>query len=135
MWWGGFAIGPRYFLPAVPFLALAMGFAVRQWAAQGWFKIAAGVALLWSLVINVGLTIAGQAFPPDTLFNPVIEYAWPNWASGNIARNIGTVLGLKGIFSLVPLLLFLVVMAAVWAWYYRRPAGRSNNATFEAAHE
>jgi len=114
MWWGGFAIGPRYFLPALPYLALALGFAAQQWARRTWFKITAGILMLWSLIANVGLSIAGQAFPSDTIVNPLFDYALPNWAAGNIARNLGTVLGLKGLTSLMPLLIFIGLALVVW---------------------
>lgn len=120
MWWGGFAIGPRYFLPAVPFLALAAGIAFQAWFEYRWFQIAAGILAVWSLLVNNGLTLAGQAFPPDTIVNPIVDYALPNWLSGNIARNMGTILGLKGIASLIPLAGLLIVFVLIWGIYLRK---------------
>jgi hypothetical protein len=114
MWWGGFAIGPRYFLPAVPFMALGMGFAFQRWQAARWFGVLAAVLAAWSLVVNGGITLAGQSFPPDTIFNPLFDYALPNWLAGNIARNLGTVLGLKGAAGLIPLFFFWAVAFAIW---------------------
>jgi uncharacterized membrane protein len=117
MWWGGFAVGPRYFLPAVPFLALAAGIAFQQWAGFRWFQLTAGALAIWSFIVNCGLTVAGQAFPPDTIVNPILDYALPNWLSGNIARNFGTVLGLKGTASLLPLLGLVMVLVLLWGMY------------------
>jgi hypothetical protein len=57
--------------------------------------------------------LAGQAFPPDFLRYPLIEYALPNWLQGNIARNVGTVLGFGGVWALTPLLVFV----AVGCWF------------------
>jgi hypothetical protein len=113
MWWGGFAVGPRYLLPGLPFLALGLAFALRQWQ-QIVFRIAASLALLCSLVATWGLTLAEQAFPSDAIANPLLQFAWPNWLQGNIARNLGTLLGLRGPASLLPLAALGGVLALVW---------------------
>jgi hypothetical protein len=114
MWWGGFAVGPRYLLPGLPFLALGLAFALRQWHQQIVFRIAASLVLLWSLAATWGLTLAEQAFPSDAIANPLLQFAWPNWLQGNIARNLGTLLGLRGPASLLPLAALGGVLALVW---------------------
>jgi hypothetical protein len=73
-------------------------------------------ASVWSLIAIWGMTLANQSFPPDYLRNPYLEWAWPNWRDGNIARNIGTILGFKGVFSLVPLVVAVAAIGAVWVW-------------------
>jgi branched-subunit amino acid ABC-type transport system permease component len=113
MWWGGFAIGPRYFLPGLPFLALGLAFALREWSHRSWVRGLLIAAAAWSLIATWGLTLAGQAFPSDTIRSPLLEYAWPNWLSGNIARNLGTMMGLPGASSLLPLLLIGVLLIGV----------------------
>lgn len=123
MWWGGFAVGPRYLLPMLPFLVLPIAFALAAWDGQAWLRIVAGVSLTWSLVAVWGMTLAEQAFPSDALRNPWIEHVLPNWAAGNIARNVGTILGLEGVWSLAPLGVMLAIAAVVW-W---RLATRSAN--------
>jgi hypothetical protein len=122
MWWGGFAVGPRYLLPGLPFLALPLGFELDAWGHRSGFRVLAGVLAAWSLVATWGLTLAGQAFPSDTLRNPLLEYAWPNWAAGNIARNVGSVLGLRGAASLLPLAVALALILALIGWLARAPA-------------
>lgn len=124
MWWGGFAIGPRYLLPALPFMALAVTFVWRVWGEQLWFKTFLVISLVWSLLATWGLTLAEQAFPSDAIRNPLLEYAWPNWLAGNIARNFGTILGFKGIWSLVPLLLVLGLIGLGWWLLNRRDPER-----------
>jgi len=114
MWWGGFAVGPRYFLPAIPFIALAVAFAAQAWGSQIWFKILWVVLSLWSAVVTWGISLAGQAFPSDLIQNPFLEYALPNWQAGNIARNFGTIAGLKGVTSLVPLAGLLIIVIFFW---------------------
>ena len=120
MWWGGFAIGPRYLLPMLPFLALPMIFVLRAWGGQVWLRLALAILAVWSLVATWGLTLADQAFPSDTISNPFINYAWPNWLSGNIARNFGTLLGLRGEISLMPLVIVAFLIVVIWLVASRR---------------
>ncbi len=114
MWWGGFAVGPRYLLPILPFMALPIVFVFRQWGDRMWLWGLTLVLFGWSLIATWGLTLAEQAFPSDTIRNPLIEYAWPNWQVGNIARNFGTVLGLPGLWSLALLLIILMLIGLGW---------------------
>jgi hypothetical protein len=115
MWWGGFAVGPRYLLPMLPFMALPIIFVLREWKGQTWVRVLVIVLSAWSLIATWGLTLAEQAFPPDTLRNPLVEYAWPNWQAGNIARNLGMFLHLPGLASLIPLLVGVAaLLVALW---------------------
>jgi hypothetical protein len=122
MWWGGYTIGPRYLLPMLPFMMLPIPF-VYKWGKRMWTRVLSKALSAWSLVTIWGLTLAGQAFPPDTLQNPLIEYAWPNWRAGNVARNLGMFLHLPGILSLLPLLVSVVALLAVLSSLsHREPA-------------
>lgn len=109
MWWGGYAVGPRYLLPALPFLALATTFAIAQWQRQTMLRVLLVLLLGWSWLLVWGMTLAGQAFAPDYLRDPLVEYALPNWQQANIARNVGTILEIRGVWSLLPLLLFVIL--------------------------
>jgi hypothetical protein len=123
MWWGGYAVGPRYLLPMLPFMALPLVFVFREWGRRTWFRITALILGTWSLVATWGLTLAGQAFPPDTIRDPLVEYAWPNWLAGNVARNLGMFLHLPGLVSLAPLLVLVGgLLAALWFLARREPA-------------
>ena len=114
MWWGGFAVGPRYLLPMLPFVSLPMIFIFRR-SAPVWMDVLSIILAAWSFIATWGLTLAGQAFPPDTLRNPLVEYAWPNWQIGNIARNLGMFLHLPGPVSLLPLLVGVTaLLVALW---------------------
>lgn len=126
MWWGGFSIGPRYLLPALPFAALALVFVFDAWGRKIWFWLLAGLLSAWSLAATWGMTLAGQAFPPDHIANPYTGYLLPNWQEGNIARSLGTILGFEGASSLLPLIVLLAVLAAA-GWLLRerpRPGTR-----------
>jgi len=115
MWWGGFAIGPRYLLPMLSFMALSIIFVFREWGNRMGIEALCIVLFVWSLTATWGLTLAEQAFPPEIFRNPLVEYAWPNWQVGNIARNLGMFLHLPGILSLLPLLVgVMALLVAMW---------------------
>ena len=114
MWWGGFAIGPRYLLPMLPFAVLPTVLVFSKWGGKFWLRLLATILFLWSFIAVWGLTLAEQAFPSDTIRNPLVEYAWPNWVAGNIARNFGAVLGISGAWGLLPLFVVLGAICLVW---------------------
>jgi hypothetical protein len=124
MWSGGFAVGPRYLVPALPFLAFPIAFFLSAMKSRGarilfWMLALVSVALVWIE------TIGGQSFPQyDPI--PLIQYSLPRIAAGDIARNFGMILGLRGIPSLIPLALFLIALGGI-AWarekgYWQRSA-------------
>lgn len=119
MWWGGYAIGPRYLLPMLPFMTLPIIFVFQWWSNRVGFRVLVILLLSWSFMAIWGLTLAEQAFPSDTIYNPLLEYAWPNWQEGHIARNFGTILGLPGWWSLLPLLVIFILISGGW-WLWRR---------------
>lgn len=133
MWWGGFAVGPRYLLPALPFMALPLGFAIQRWGSQVWFKITTVLLSAGSLMMTWGLTLAGQAFSPDTIKAPLPNYALPNWLEGNIARNLGTILGLKGVTSLLPLVVFVAFALLLLSFVATRASRNEFSRKSEAA--
>ncbi len=127
MWWGGFSVGPRYLLPILPFMTLPILFVFREWGGRAWLRGLAAALYAWSLIATWGLTLAEQAFPPDSVRDPLVEYAWPNWQAGNVARNLGMFLHLPGIVSLLPLLLgVLALLIALWFLCRREPATVKN---------
>lgn len=113
MWWGGFGVGPRYIVPAIPLLALVAYPALAWLWGRAW-----GRALSLGLVIvSFGATwaesVAGQSFPHDSVRETWTGYVFPAWAAGDIARNAGNVLGLSGPLSLLPLALALGLFLAL----------------------
>jgi hypothetical protein len=118
MWPGGFAAGPRYLVLISPFLAYACAPA----ALTLWRRMASRIALLALIVVSLVVTwseaVAQQSFPPDTIANPWVGYTWPAWRAADIARNLGTFVGLRGGLSLLPLAL-LIIVAGVYL--LRRP--------------
>jgi len=104
MWSGGFGVGPRYLVPILPFLAFGIAAALERWRDRLGAWAVAWVLIAWSFVVTWSLTIGGQGFPTYDQF-PLWNLSWPALASGNIARNFGTFLGLRGWWSLAPLAL------------------------------
>ncbi len=112
MWQGGYAVGPRYLLPMLPFWMLAFAHGLRRvWGSLAG-RLATIVLLGWSLFAVWAETLGGQSFP-DWTPNPLFNYSLPYWREGNIARNLGMALGLKGIASLLPVLVVLGAGAAL----------------------
>jgi hypothetical protein len=103
MWSGGFSVGPRYLVPMLPFITLPMAFTFKRWGRSRTFRLLVAVALAWSLFATWSLTIGTQHLPDDELF-PLNEQALPALLAGDVARNWGMALGLRGLWSLVPLL-------------------------------
>lgn len=110
MWDGGFAVGPRYLVPSLPFLAVSAGIGLAQAWRSSSLRIVAVLTAAWSVFAVWAETIGGQSFP-DYTPNPLFAYSLPRLVSGDIARNVGMFLGFEGWASLIPLL--AIVLAAL----------------------
>ena len=124
MWEGGFAVGPRYLLPMLPFMAIGLGVAWGEITAHRTGRLVVGALTLWSVAAVWLETISGQSFP-DWTPNPLLNYSLPRFVSGDIARNLGMAAGLQGQLSLLPL---LVGLAGLGLLYFRGPLGRRETA-------
>jgi len=114
MWEGGFAVGPRYLLPMLPFMAMGLGIAWEELAHHRLGQLVLGLLTLWSVVAVWLETISGQSFP-DWTPNPLLNYSLPRFIAGDIARNLGMGVGLSGRLSLLPL---FITVAGLGALYY-----------------
>jgi hypothetical protein len=88
------------------------------------FRWVAAALLVWAFGATWFLSLANQSFPSDTIRNPFVDYALPAWESGNIARNVGTLIGLQGATSLAPLVL-LGGLLGLACWEVVRGARRT----------
>jgi hypothetical protein len=77
-WHGGYAIGPRYLLHIVPFVALGL---LRTAARVRLLRTALATV---SLLFNFAVT-AVDPQPPDSLTDPVLKYALPSLITGRAA--------------------------------------------------
>jgi hypothetical protein len=114
MWQGGFGVGPRYVVASLPFLALAAGIGVaRLWQTRALRPFIVAL-VVWSFFAIWAETIGGQAFP-DTTPNPLFDFSLPKLAAGDIARNMGMLVGITGWASLLPLVPIVVLTALLAA--------------------
>jgi hypothetical protein len=128
MWWGGFTFGPRYLISCLPFMALTVALLVREanfrgwWGSSGWcWWLELPVAL--AILIVLPASLVGREWPSETVQNPLADYLWPRLFAGNFALNPGMALGLKGLWSFLPLLLiFGIIYSLVMLW-----PGKSSN--------
>ncbi|ACY17431.1 hypothetical protein [Haliangium ochraceum] len=132
-WQGGWALGPRYLVPALPFVAvlaaaMALVPAPAALRALGWLVFAAlsGYAAYLMLV--------GTAVKPEVpvyVAEPFADYLLPRFAAGDLAVNtqsidaigasprgerfawnLGQLLGLRGRLSLLPLAALVLALGA-----------------------
>jgi hypothetical protein len=110
-WTGADAVGPRHLISILPFLSLPIIFVVNA-ATKRWHR--AGFILLVGLSISeVWIqSLAGQALPPETVGQPILDYALPLVRDGQLRFSVGTVLGLRGLTAVLPLVVLLI--AIVW---------------------
>jgi hypothetical protein len=112
MWQGGFAVGPRYLVPSLPFLGLAAGIGLERVWRILWLRPLAAAAITWSLFNVWTQTFGGQSFP-DYTPNPLFDFSLPKLLAGDVARNAGMLLGLTSFASLVPLIIILACIAVL----------------------
>ncbi len=135
-WPAGWSYGPRYMSPGLPFLALGLA-PLWDHAGRAW-RIVLGALAAAGLGLTL-MAVSVSAQPPDEFHCPLREFYWPSfWAGsfslnlGNVlipseqgtnsvhgAFNLGEILGLHGLASLVPLLAVWALAAVLWMWIDR----------------
>jgi hypothetical protein len=117
MWWAGFSVGPAYLNPMLPYLVVPIVFFLRDYVRRLWHWALVGLLTIWSFLFVWIETIGGQS-PPDLTPNPLWTLSMPAALRGDIARNWGMLLHLRGLVSLLPLML----LAALAVYFLiRRP--------------
>ena len=111
IWDGGHAVGPRYLVPMLPFLALPLAVCLESCARRKGLIFLTGLAAIWSLFAVWAETLGGQQFPGYAR-NPLFEHSLPSLLRNDFARNVGTVLGLPGWVSLIPLIALVSALGA-----------------------
>ncbi len=113
-WWGGWAMGPRFLLPAIPFLALGLAGAWK-WGLGGRAAVVLAAALSMFTLLPPALSDpqtpmwfhkTEELLTPSVRDNLKPEQAlqwWLFW-KGEGAPSLGTAMGMSGPFALVPAL-------------------------------
>lgn len=130
-WHGGWTMGPRYLIPAIPFLAAGVLGVMQVWPRR--WVVAAGTP---AVVLSILLMLVGTAVRPEvplTEPRPFRGYLFPLLQRGRVARsnhaidsagstggreawNLGHRLGLQGLATLVPLGLWIAA-SGIWLSY------------------
>ena len=159
-WDGGYSMGPRQFLPALPFVMPPVAALLRAGADRRWRLVALALGA-WSLLVVELATAVGALFNP-IYDSPLTEWVLPRLAgfapgsgppvptggalvvaliqhaplflTARLDNNWGLVFGLPGLLQLLPLAL---LCAALIFWHWRRTLSYCRLATArrEAAGE
>ena len=141
-WWkAGLSFGPRYAGACIPLLCLGLAVA-WQGATPTWRKVLLGLGLCSVFVALMVVSTTSQLSMQDSC--PLIHSVWPMFWSGQVAVNresvltvaevgssteygafnLGQLLGLRGLASLIPLL--AIWGAAALAWRRMNPDHRAH---------
>ena len=105
-WDGVGSVGARFLIPAIPFLVLPLSRSIKRWPLQ--------VTLLGILSIIIMLIItAVEPRAEWKVRSPFFYFSIFLFLKGYLAENLGMIFGLKGISSVIPLLVFLGVVFMV----------------------
>ncbi len=109
-WEAGWGYGCRLLIPALPILSLFVAMALERARGSTWLWGVMGSAVLASVVAYQAVTLL-FAEPPNELHNPWLDVVVPLASQALFAPNIGSrLLGLRGYYSVLPLLLLLCVL-------------------------
>ncbi len=137
-WWkAGLSFGPRYAGACIPLLCVGLGVAWRR-ATSVWRRVLAGLALCSVVVALMVVSTSSQLSMQDNC--PIVHSSWPAFWSGQMALNrdsmltvaeagsgaryrafnLGQLIGLHGLASLIPLLAMWGLAAMLWSQMRRR---------------
>jgi tetratricopeptide (TPR) repeat protein len=116
-WDGVGSTGARFMIPALPFLALALARPARKWPLQ--FAVAAFISIAFMLVVA-----ATDPRAEWRVRSPLFYFNFFLFLRGNLSDNLGRLFGLRGIFSLFPLLAGAGLLAAALGRISSRPRTR-----------
>lgn len=138
LWRSGWAVGPRYITPIVPFAVVAIAlslwreFADLEGRPAGLFgneRWLAGAGAAAIAATGLASSVC-QGFPLE-VENPLREVVWPLLSHGFAARNPLQLLGVPGLWSALPYFAALAVAVATLLW--KRPLAMVLFVVFTAA--
>ena len=109
-WQAGPTLGPRYLAPVLPLLALPCALGVQRFPRLGVLLAA------YSILITTLATLTNACLPYDHP-NPFSDFHIPLLLKGEIAPNLGTLMGLSPHVSVA---LFYVILIGGVAWVWRK---------------
>ena len=118
-WRGGWQLGPRYVTAMLPFAMVPVAAGISDLEGRWW-----GRGIVWGLIavsLVVYVTSAAQ-FPhfPEKFKNPLFELTFRLWGDGLAPYSAGWLIGLRGFWSLLPVVAALGTVLALGAVPTRR---------------
>lgn len=131
-WWkAGMSFGPRYAGASIPLLCIGLPVVWKQ-ATRAWRRVLMATALCSVLLALTVVSTTSQLSMQDRC--PMVQSVWPAFWSGQVALNrdsmltvtetrskaeygafnLGQLVGLQGLTTLIPLLAMWGVAAVVW---------------------
>jgi hypothetical protein len=147
VWAAGWSYGPRYMAAGLPLLCVGLAPAWSN-ARPFWRGVLASAAACGAVFALMAVSTTAQ--PPDEFRCPLVQLIWPSFWAGRLslnpdsmlkiseeatghahgAFNLGELLGLHGLASLIPLCGVWVLAIVLWSWINRaeRNAPRKSRA-------
>jgi len=134
-WHGGSAFGARYLIPSIPFLAVAAGAfwlpyhgrtvllnndhtisesnTKKNQTIKTYKSLSINLAFTLAAIYSIFMMFVATAVNPQVpVFNlSPYSYLIPTFFSGKLMGNMGELLGLKGLLTVIPLVLFLGIIS------------------------
>ena len=131
-WWkAGLTLGPRYAGAGIPLLCMGLA-AAWQSATPLWRRVLIGLGLCGVLITFMAVSTTSQLSMQESC--PIVHSVWPEFWSGQMALNrdsmltvveagtsghygafnLGQLFGLRGLASLIPLLVMWAVAGMLW---------------------
>jgi len=113
-WTGGWSVGSRYLVPAIPFVLVGVASALRPTENDRWLAFALGLAI--SSTVALAMSEVTFAWFPNVFRNPVASLAWPLLRSGCVTSAYW-IDGAKraALVSFVPHVVFATSLLVVFA--------------------
>ncbi len=112
-WDGGYSYGPRYLGAGLPFLCLPLALV---WTRRSWaWRLPLLATGLYGAFISL-MAVSTDSMPSTRFKSPVQQVLWPAFHTGQLSQNLGTLAGLPGLRSLIPLLALWGASIAAWAY-------------------
>ncbi|MFH1037043.1 MAG: hypothetical protein V1789_00030 [PVC group bacterium] len=114
-WEGGWSMGPRHLVPLLPFLATAVVYQLGT-VDRKLRRVLVCLMAVLGLISIAFIFIGTASFPylPKEFNNPLYDLSWQLLAGGKIAPTLGELCGLKGGVGLVPLVVLVGILTAIF---------------------
>jgi hypothetical protein len=123
VWDGGASVGPRHLVVMLPFLALPTVCVIDR-AERRWKRVLV-LALVGISILGVwSQTIVGDDFPLPGVGQPILDHALPLLKAGALRDNVGSLIGLDGLATLIPLAVAVASVSLIVPLAVDRLAGR-----------